>query len=448
MSVFRAYDIRGLYPIEIDDELARKIGSAFGTLLKKQYGDDIKVAVSRDARVHGPQVQSAFIDGLASTGALVYNIGMTPTPLVYYTVVKHNLDAGVSVTASHNPKEYNGFKLCLRAAEPLGERGIKELEQTIQTEEYAEGQGRVEELNVLDDYIADMSEKFKLSRKLKVVIDAGNGVAGITAPKIFRNIGCEVTEMYCEPDGNFPNHVADPLVKETLKNLRVKVTEVGADFGVAYDGDGDRSGFVDGNGNIIKNDEAFAIMIKYAAQQGQGFTVVYDISSSKVVEDVIKQSGGTPLVSRVGYPFLRATMKEKGCIMGGEGSGHYFFRENNGYDDAVFASLVFTKMASEKSIDELMGSLPKYITSDDTRIDCPDAIKFQIPDRIKESLKSQGIGYNDIDGVKAAMGNGWFLIRPSNTVPKIVLRWEGSNEEEFRKIGEFARQQLDKAMES
>ena len=448
MSIFRAYDIRGIYPSEIDEEMARKIGAAFGTLLIKRGVSDVRVAVGRDARVHGPGMQSAFMDGLSSTGAAVYDIGMVPTPLSYFAVVKNNLSGGCSTTASHNPKEYNGFKICVQGAEPLGEQGIKELEQIAESGEFEKGKGSIQKLNVTDDYIREMSEKFRLERALKVVLDAGNGVAGITAVKIFQNIGCEVTQLYCEPDGNFPNHQPDPLEKPTLRNLQSRVTETGSDFGVAYDGDGDRTGFVDRNGNIIKNDDTFALFVLDAAKQTQNLRVVYDVSSSKVVEDVIKKSGGMPLVSRVGYTFIREKMKENGAFLGGEGSGHYYFGENHDYDDAVFSSLVFTRIANQGSLEQLLSQLPKYFTSEDTRIDCPDSIKFQVVEKIRQQLKSGGHIIMDIDGVKIIRESGWILIRASNTSPKIVLRWESGSEQEFREMGDFAMQQVNEAIRS
>jgi phosphomannomutase/phosphoglucomutase len=445
MSVFRAYDIRGVYPTEVNESLSERIGAAFGTFLKRGCDSEVRVAVGRDARVSGPKMQKAFIKGLASTGATVYDIGMVPTPLVYYATVKHGLDGGCAVTASHNPAEYNGFKICLSGAEPLGEERIKALEGIVKAEDFEEGRGSVQELDVIDDYVRELS-KSRISRKLKVVIDAGNGVAGLTALKVFRNIGCTVVPLYCEPDGRFPNHMADPLVEETLRDLKQKVVETKADFGIAYDGDGDRTGFVDGQGKHVKNDEAFSLFIKHVAEGAHDLKVVYDVSSSKVVEDSIKACGGKPVICKVGYPFLRKKMKEIGSVLSGEGSGHYFFQDNHGYDDAVYASLVFTRIAAKHGLEGLLAELPKYITSEDTRFDCPDNAKFGVVEKMKEKLRKEGHKMIDIDGVRVETKGGWFLLRASNTSPKIVLRWEAQSAEQFRKIGEFAKKTINEAL--
>lgn len=474
MSIFRAYDIRGVYPRDLDSELGGKIGKAFGTFIHKRVNehlkiniDDIevackiaesigdklnkamtpKIAVGCDARIGSPELKKSLIKGLVSSGIHVIDIGTVPTPLVYFAVVQHKLDGGVMVTGSHNSGEYNGFKFCGGGSLPIGyEGGIKELEGMVKRGVFFERRGRVEKKDFKKDYIDFVLKKTKLRKKLKIVIDAGNGVAGLVAPKVFEKLGCEVIKMFCEPNGNFPNHLPNPLKRETLKDLQEAVVRNGADLGIAYDGDGDRVGFVDSGGNVVNNDHVFSIFARDVLSKKPGSKIVFDAFSSNLIEHVIKENGGRLMKCRVGYTFIRDKMNKEGAVLAGEASSHYYFRESFGYDDAIFASLRFAQIVSASDINELIRDFPEFHTSDDTRIHCPDSKKFAVVEGVKKKLKKSGHKIEDIDGVKVFLEDGWFLIRPSNTEPVLVLKWESKSKDGFRKMGDIARREIERAL--
>ncbi|MBI4020200.1 MAG: phosphomannomutase/phosphoglucomutase [Candidatus Aenigmarchaeota archaeon] len=435
MSIFKAYDIRGVYPGELDEEMAGKIGLAFGKL----FGG--AVAVGMDMRLSSPSLKAAFLAGLHANGSRVFDIGVVPTPLVYFAAAFSGFDAAVNVTASHNPKEFNGFKFCRKGGVCLSyETGIAEMEKMVAGASPAKVSVKAETKDLVGDYVRYCLSKAALMKPLKVVIDAGNGTAGIVAPGIFRGLGCDVVEMYCEPDGDFPNHTPDPLVKANLRDLQKRVVEAGADLGIAYDGDGDRVGFVDSEGKVIESNDAFALFAKSALSTHKGAPVVFDVSCSSMIEDVIRLAGGKPVACRVGHSYIQQAMLEKGCVLGGETSGHYYFRENFSYDDGIFASLKFAEIASRLDIRKEVGALPKYHTSDDTRVRCEDGRKFLVVEEIRRKLAAEGHRIIDMDGVKVVFDDGWALMRASNTQPAIVTRWEAKDRESFDRIGSFVRE--------
>jgi len=442
MSIFRAYDIRGVYPRELNEELAYRIGLAFGKFLGGG-----RIAVGMDARKSGPALKENLIKGLREMGLEVTDIGMVPTPLLYFAVAKNRMEAGIMITGAHSPKEYNGVKLCGKNGLCLSyETGVGEVEKIVKEGVEASGrEGGIKKMEVENDYLNFVLDKVKFERPLRVVIDAGNGAAGKVSSELFRRLGCEVIELYCEPDGDFPNHHPDPLVKETLKDLQRKVVESKADLGIALDGDGDRVSFVDERGGIFPDNNAFALIIENILERNKGKKVLYEVLCSKVIEDVIKRMKGIPVLSRVGHSYIQKTMFDEDCVLGGETSGHYYFRENFSYDDGVFGAVKLAELLSRsgKRMSELAEGLPFYLTSDDTRIECPDDRKFRVVERLKEKFKKEGRKIVDLDGVKVIFENSWFIARPSNTQPAIVLRWEAKDKKEFERVGKMIRKEVE-----
>ncbi len=443
MTIFRAYDIRGVYPRELNENVAYKIGLAFGKFLGR--GD---VAVGMDVRKSSPAIKESITKALLEMGLNVVDVGMVPTPLLYFIVAHNKMDAGVIITASHNPKEYNGIKLCGKGGLCLSyETGIGEVERLVREGVEPNGKkGRLTKNDIEEEYIKFILERTKFSRPLKIVIDAGNGAAGKVSSRLFRRLGCEVIELYCEPDGDFPNHHPDPLAKETLKDLQKKVVETKADMGIAFDGDGDRVSFVDEKGGIFPDNKAFALMIENTLHKNPGAKILYEVLCSQMIEDVIKEAGGVPVLSRVGHSYIQKTMFEEGCLLGGETSGHYYFKENFNYDDGIFAAVKLAELLSYsgKGISELGEKLPFYITSDDTRIHCPDDKKFQVVKNLKKRFEKQGYKTVTLDGVKVIFESSWFIARPSNTQPAIVLRWEAKDNKEYERVGNFIKREVQK----
>lgn len=444
MSIFRAYDIRGVYPKELNDGLAYKIGLAFGRFLGEG-----RIAVGMDVRKSGPSLKENLIKALLEMGLDVTDVGMVPTPLLYFAVAHGKMNAGVMITGSHNPKEFNGIKLCGRNGLCLSyETGIGEVERIVKGGIEPKGlKGKLIKKDVENDYINFVLEKVKFRKPLRIVIDAGNGAAGKVSSDLFRRLGCEVIELYCEPDGDFPNHHPDPLIKETMRDLQAKVLETKVDLGIAFDGDGDRVSFVDEKGELLPDNSAFALIIENVLERNKGAKILYEVLCSKLIEDMIERMKGIPILSRVGHSYIQKTMFDENCLLGGETSGHYYFRENFNYDDGIFAAVKLAELLSRsgKTMSELAKGLPFYLTSDDTRIECPDDKKFKVVENLKERFQKEGKKTVTLDGVKVIFEdkNSWFIARPSNTQPAVVLRWEAKDQEEFKRIGTFVRNEVE-----
>ena len=440
MSIFRAYDIRGIYPDQVSESLFEDLGSAFATFLKK---DSPEVAVGMDARNSGPKLKEAVIRGLVSSGAKVLDLGLVPTPLVHFAVAKRGLDGGIMVTASHNPPDYNGMKFCVKDGVSIGwEEGIEEIKKIAEKGEFKRGEGSLEKVSMEDEFVKFCLERVK-PKRMKVVIDAGNGSAGMLGKKLLEAAGMEVICLYCEPDGNFPNHQPDPVDKETLKMLQEKVLETRADIGIAYDGDGDRLGIVDERGEILDNNKVFAIFIENALKEAPGASIVYEVLASKMISELIGKLGGKEVLCKVGHTYIQKAMKEKGCKLGGENSGHYFFQENFSYDDGVYASLKFLSII-DSTVSGQAGRFPSYISSEQYRPHCPDERKFRVVEELKNRLKEM-YRVVDLDGAKVILEDGWFIVRVSNTAPQLVVKWEAENQEAFDRIKELVRKSLESA---
>ena len=441
MSIFRAYDVRGIYPDQLNGDIAYKIGLAFGKFLGKGI-----IALGMDVRESGPDLKENLLKGLRESGLKVIDIGIIPTPVLYFTVAFMGLDGGAMITGSHNPKEYNGVKLCGKKGVCLSyETGIGKIESLVKKGvESPNLEGGLTKKQMESEYINFVTGKVNFKKPLRVVIDAGNGVAGKVSSEIFRKLGCDVIELNCEPDGRFPKHHPDPLVRENLRELQAKVKGEKADLGIAYDGDGDRVGFVDEKGEVFENNKAFGLIIENLLERNPGSKVIHEVLSSKLVEDVIRKKGGIPVVSRVGHSYIQRKMFGENAIMGGETSGHYYFRESYNYDDGVFGSVKLAELLSRsgKPMSELGKELPRYITSDDTRVHCPDDKKFDVVESLRKKFEGMGEMIT-IDGVKVVLKNSWFIVRASNTQPALVLRWEAKDEKEFERLEAFVKKEVE-----
>lgn len=434
-NIFRAYDIRGIYPAELNEGIAFKLGAAFGTI------NPGKVAVGCDSRLSSPSLKQKLIEGLVSTGVSVFDIGVVTTPITIFSTSFYNLDGGIIVTASHNPKDYNGLKIFTRDGVPVGyENGLNKVEELIKSGKFSKGSGKIEKKSVIDDYEKYLIGKIKIKSpsKLKIVIDAGNGASGKIHSKILKKIGMEVVELCCEPDGNFPNHLPDPLKPENLVDLQNKVVEEKADMGFAFDGDGDRFVVVDEKGKPIPENHVFILLIKHTLQEFKNSKIVYNISNSMAVKDSIERYKGIPVECRVGHTFVQQVMKKEDAQFGGELSGHYFFKETFMGDDGIFAGLKLLEFLinSKTSFEREFAEIPKYYSAvaEDITIPIKESEKFVFIENLKRDLKNKGFKTNEMDGVKILFEDGWILFRPSNTTPIIRYGYESKTRGGFERL--------------
>ena len=427
MTVFKAYDIRGLYGTEIDAALTRSIGRAYVAEVQPRT-----VVVGHDMRPCAPEITKALIDGMRAVGANVVNIGLVSTPMLSFALGHGGFDGGIMVTASHNPAEYIGLKLARRAAVPLSyEDGIASMEARIEGGTLppdSERPGSVTEGDYTGDYVQMVVGNAHFGRRLKVVVDAGNGMGGHEFPLVARHLDLDVVPMYFELDGSFPNHEANPLNHDTLKDLRERVVAEGADVGIAFDGDADRAGFVDETGEIVTNDLATALMAGDVLSREKG-PVVYDLRSSRALPEEILRCGGTPIRGRVGHSFMKHAMREKGCVFGGEYSGHYYFRENFNTESASLAVVSICNIVAQGSqtLSELLRPLRRYLQTGE--------INFRVEDK-QARMEAIAAAFSDaevdwLDGVTAQYPEWWCNVRPSNTEPYLRLNLEAQDEATF-----------------
>jgi len=447
-TVFREYDIRGLAEKDFDEDFARLLGKVHGTIVSDQGGR--RVAVGRDCRFTSDGYAEAVIEGLLAAGLQVYDIGICPTPLLYFALFHLDLDGGVMITASHNPSEYNGFKVCVGKETIYGSQ-IQELRIRMERGEFREkAGGRRESFSIIPPYQEHLLRDVPgLSRPLKVVVDAGSGVAGPVAPPIFRRLGCAVRELACVPDGAFPIHHPDPTVPENLKDLIRGVKEEKADVGIAYDGDGDRIGVVDELGHILWGDELLVLFSRDILKNHPGAVVISEVKCSQRLFDQISLHGGVPIMWKAGHSLIKAKMKETRALLAGEMSGHMFFADRYfGYDDAIYASVRLLELLAraERPFSTLLSDLPKSVSTPEIRVECPDERKFTIAEGAKEFFRKH-YPIIDVDGVRIQFPEGWGLIRASNTQPALVLRFEAQSAgklREYRDIVESKLKELEK----
>jgi phosphomannomutase/phosphoglucomutase len=439
-EIFREYDIRGEVGETLTGEDAVRIGRGFGTYLKERGGHS--VALGRDNRLSSHELQGAAMEGLLSTGCRVYDVGQLPTPAFYFSVMHYKADGGIMVTASHNPPRYNGFKMRLGETAVFGEE-IQKIASIIESGRYAAGTGSSEARGIVDEYLAAIKARIRLKRRLKVVADAGNGTAGPLAARLLEELGCDLVELYCEPDGAFPHHLPDPTVDENVAELSARVREAGADAGVAYDGDADRLGAVDEQGAIVRGDQLLSLFAAEVLARNPA-PVVFDVKCSEALIETITRAGGTPVMWKTGYPNIQAKMKEVHAPVGGEMSGHFYFMDDYfGFDDGIFASCRLLQLLSnaERPLSALVRALPVYWSTPEIRAECTEEEKFGI---VKDLVKQFGRQYQtiDIDGIRIRFEDGWALIRASNTQPILVLRFEAKTRGRMEEIKELVREKL------
>lgn len=442
-EIFREYDIRGVVDKDLTEEVMEFIGKAYGTLIAKKGSET--VVCGHDNRESSERLQRALINGLVSAGCNVIDIGLSSSPMMYYAVHKLNAAAGMNVTGSHNPKEFNGVKITREKALPVYGEEIQKIRDIIEKGQFKLGKGKVEKGKILQDYFKMLREKISLKKKVKVVVDCGNGTAGIIAPKIFKDWGCEVVELYCELDGSFPNHLPDPVKPEFLQDLIKKVKEEKADLGIGLDGDVDRIGVVDSEGNIIWGDTLMILFAMEILQKNPGAKILFEVKCSQALYEEIEKNGGKPIIWKTGHSLIKAKMREENALLAGEMSGHMFFADEYfGFDDAVYAAgrLLRILSESEKSIKELLENIPKYFSTPEIRLDCSDTEKERIVNEVKEYFLEKYPDSVTVDGIRIIMPNGWALVRKSNTQPKIIVRFEAKTEERLEEIKKEVMEKL------
>jgi phosphomannomutase/phosphoglucomutase len=383
--------------------------------------------VGRDCRLTSDKYAAAVADGIRSTGVAVVDIGMCPTPLMYFSLFHWDLDGGIQVTGSHNPAEHNGFKICL-GKESMHGAQIQDLRKRIEAARFRQGSGGVEARPVIPPYQRYVVDSVgRLARAIRVVVDAGNATAGPVAPAIYRDMGATVTELHTTVDGRFPNHHPDPTVPENLADVIRVVKEQGAELGIAFDGDADRIGVVDAEGRIIWGDELLVIYGRDVLSRNPGATIVSEVKCSQRLYDDIAKRGGKGIMWKAGHSLLKAKMRETGALLGGEMSGHIFFKERYfGYDDAIYSGARLLEILGRtgKTVAQLLADLPPSHSTPEIRIDCPDDVKFKVADRVRDRFRANGGDLVDVDGVRVRFPNGWGLLRASNTQPVLVMRFE------------------------
>jgi len=441
LGIFRAYDIRGVVDEDLTEDVVNRIAKAVGTYLRQRGAQTI--VAGHDARLSSPAYHRAATEGLLSTGLDVLSIGLVPTPVMYFAIKHFETDGGIMITASHNPPQFNGIKLRC-GTQPLVTEGLQEVAGLADREEFASGSGTVHEVNAIEPYIRTVSEKFALANPLRIVADYGNGCSGLVAPHVLSNIGCDVVDLYPEPDGTFPHHHPDPMKEENLGDLKAKVVQTSADVGVAFDGDGDRLGIVDNKGNTVTPDQFLALLARLTLPDHPGAKVVSEVKVSQMLIEEVERLGGEFVMTRVGYPFLLAAMREHQALFGGELSGHYYFRDPDiDFDDGTFASATLVNMLAKagKDLASLISELPHYPGTLEIAVPCPDDQKVAVVEAIRQTF-SRNHKVIDIDGARVLFADGWGVVRPSNTEPRLTLRFEGRTEEALDRIMGVFRQAL------
>ncbi|MCS7224619.1 MAG: phosphomannomutase/phosphoglucomutase [Armatimonadetes bacterium] len=435
--IFRQYDIRGIYPDQLNEEVAFDIGRAYGTRCRR-HGIH-QVVLGRDNRLSSPPLATAVKEGLMATGLMVWDIGEVATPILYFACRHWHCDGGVMITASHNPPRYNGVKLVWGKGALFGPQ-IRELYEAIERGDLDQGKGQVEERDAWSEYRSWIVERIRLgSRPITAVLDCGNGTASAFAPELLKAIGCSLVELYCESDPTFPHHLPDPSKAENLKDLQAKVLEVSADVGLAVDGDGDRLAAIDEKGNILWGDQLMILFSREVLSRHPGAKVIVDVKSSQAVLDEIKKAGGQPILYRTGHSFIKAKMMEESALLAGEMSGHLFFADEYfGYDDALYAACRLVRLLSHQTVplSALLQSAPQYLSTPEVRVECDDHIKFQVVQTVVDRLKEIGYHVVDVDGARIMDETGWALIRASNTEPVLVLRAEGQDLDSLKRMKE------------
>ncbi|MFT3743391.1 MAG: phosphomannomutase/phosphoglucomutase [Pyrinomonadaceae bacterium] len=450
-NIFREYDIRGIVGEQLTDDTVKTLSLAIGTFFRRNGAK--RIAIGYDARESSPRFCEILTESLNAVGCDVVLIGMVPTPVLYHATFTQDVDGGVMITGSHNPSNHNGFKISLGTASLFGSQ-IREIGEIAMSEPPAlagsEQVGDVTTIDVLDLYNRDIVSRISMGpRNLKVVVDAGNGMGGVTAVPVYRALGIDVIELFTEPDSTFPNHHADPTVEENLQDLIAAVREHKADIGLAFDGDGDRIGVVDETGRIIWGDELMIPISRSVLAENPGATIISEVKCTQTLFDDIENRGGVPLMWKAGHSIIKAKMKETGALLAGEMSGHIFFADRfYGFDDACYVGARILEMLSktDQPFSNFFTDIPKTYSTSELRMPCPDDIKFDVVNRVAEYF-ARNHNVITIDGARIQFENGWGLVRPSNTQAILVLRFEALTESDLNNIRQSVEAEIKKIMQ-
>jgi Phosphomannomutase len=441
-SIFRAYDIRGVVPETLTAETAYWIGRAIGAESLAQ--GEPHVSVGRDGRLSGPELVERLIQGVADSGCHVSDVGLVPTPALYYAASVLAGKSGVMLTGSHNPSNYNGFKIVI-AGDTLANEQIQALHTRLKSNDLTWGEGSITRVDILPRYFDEITRDIKLARRLKVVVDCGNGASGVIAPQLIEALNCEVIPLFCDVDGNFPNHHPDPGKPENLVDLIAKVKETNADLGLAFDGDGDRVGVVTNTGTMVFPDRLLMLFAQDVLERNPAAEIIFDVKCSRRLAPWIEECGGRPLMWKTGHSLIKKKMKETSALLAGEMSGHIFFKERwFGFDDGIYSAARLLEILSKRqaTAEELFETFPNDISTPEINIDVTDESKFSIIDALHDAQWGEAAELTTIDGVRVDYPHGWGLVRASNTTPVLVLRFEAETEAELQRIKDVFHAQL------
>ncbi len=442
-EIYREYDIRGIIGEDIKEDEFIILGRGFGTYFNR-WGRR-RIVVGRDCRLSSPRIRDELTEGILSTGCNVVDVGICPTPILYFAIRHLKADGGIMITASHNPPHYNGFKVCSGFDTIYGEE-IQGLRRLIEEGNFVSGKGALSSDEIVGPYIDMIKADIEISPGIRVGFDGGNGTGGPVGVKLLKSLGCEVHDLYCDMDGLFPNHIPDPTVLENMKDLIDEVRRCHLDLGIGVDGDGDRIGVVDGSGNIVFGDMLLLIFARDILVDHPGATIISEVKSSDRMYKDVEARGGNPIMWKTGHSLIKDKMRKTKAVLAGEMSGHMFFADRYfGYDDAIYASCRLLEILSKtgKSIEQLLADVPKAYTTPEIRLECPDAKKFEVVERLKNEF-SKHYEIIDVDGVRIVFDDGWGLVRASNTQPALVLRFEAQSKERLDEMRTMVEGALDR----
>jgi len=443
-EIFKAYDIRGIVDKSLTTDVVRLVGQALGSEARDKGIDTVVIA--RDGRLSGPKLATALAEGLMAAGVDVVDIGMVPTPVLYFATYALETGSGIMVTGSHNPPEYNGLKMMIDGTTLSGDH-IQALKQRILDNDFTSGNGTLREEAMLDRYLERVVSDVKLDRPMKVVMDCGNGVAGAIAPQLFKALGCELVELYCDVDGTFPNHHPDPSQAENLQDVVKALQETDAEFGMAFDGDGDRLGIVTPNGDIIWPDRQMILFARDVISRHPGAEVIFDVKCTRTLPTAITEAGGKPLMWNTGHSFIKAKLKETGAMLAGEMSGHIFFKERwYGFDDGIYAGARLCELLSKMSQTpaEVFAALPDTINTPELRLEFEEGEHYTFIENLQKNAHFNEGDVCTIDGLRVDFKDGFGLVRASNTTPMVIMRFEADNQTALVRIQDQFRSLLNK----
>jgi phosphomannomutase/phosphoglucomutase len=444
-NIFREYDIRGLVERDLTSDVVVQLGKGIGTFIRRRGA--ARVTIGRDGRLSSERIAHDLREGLLSTGLEVTDVGQCPTPVLYFSISHLEVDGGIMITGSHNPPEFNGIKMALGRTAIFGEQ-IQRIRNLIEAQDYEQASPQpAQKYAILDPYVTWLTSNLKLDRAVRIGMDSGNGVAGLVAPKIFRELGATVYDLYSAVDGTFPNHHPDPTVEANLADLKKLVKDKGLELGVGFDGDADRLGAIDTNGKVIWGDQLMILFARSILKSNPGAAIIADVKCSENFFDDVRKHGGRPIMWKTGHALIKQKLWEEKALLAGEMSGHLFFADRYfGYDDGIYAAGRLAELVSrlDHPLHEELADLPPVFNTPEIRVDCPDEVKFDLVEKVKTEFKKMGLETFDLDGVRVKFNGGWGLVRASNTQPTLVMRFEAHSEAGLEKIEQQVRDVLAK----